>query len=712
MIATVLSVWITALAYATLAIGAVALSERAGWLRNTVIAETVWRIALWSGLLIAAASMLRTPLSDAWSWSLTAASASSQHVASSPNETPRMISPATAARSAPIAGAANTAQIPSNALPRPLATALLALFLLAASVAAVRLLHAGWAQRSLLRRAAHEGRPARALWLAHRRDIAPARDDLRLREIDFLGSPLAIGYRDVLLPRWCADLGADEQRALLAHECAHLERRDPLWRWLDAIAVMLLAGHPLARRAERRLHELSEWACDQEAARRTGQPQALALCLAECLQHLLPAPPAFAVAMAEPAHGVVVRVQRLLEEQPMATTPALAHFRRALIGLAIAAALAVPAIAISVNAGKRHGSSIEISTSDGIFGGSSVKATVSEPGRKLKVVSAGTAVFADDESRIIGFTGDGEFEIIDTQGGVTRELRVAGKDTTLKLRYRVDGSEHAFDAAGQQWLAATLPDMFRRTGIDAEARAERILERGGVDALFTEIALIPGDYARATYIGALFTLAKLDDTTAIRALQAAASIDSDFERAELLIAASAQIAVDEARVPAWQAAVAEIDSDFEKRRVLEALLDQGPASAQSMQLALAMAATISSDFETCSLLQHALSKPARYPGLHRDYLKAVNVIGSDFERREALLALITAAEVDATLSIGVLEAASTIGSDFEVKEVLTALAAVMPNDAEVLASYRAVARRLDSHERGQVEQALDRFTEV
>lgn len=744
MIASLLSLWVTALVYATVVMTAAALAERAGWLRNTLIAETAWRIALWSGLLIAAASVLRAPVLDAWSWAQAQPVASSSIVPSSTRQVPATAPPSTQAppspRNSPITDTA------TKALPQSLAVLLLALLISATGVVLTGLLRAAWAQRKLLGRAEREGRPARAIWLAHRRDIAPSRDDLRLREIAFLGSPLAIGRRDVLLPEWCAELGADEQRALLAHECAHLERRDPLWRWLDAIAVLLLAGHPLARHAERRLHELSEWACDHESARRTGKPRALAQCLAECLEHLLPAPPAFAVAMAEPAHGVVVRVQRLLEDQPMATTPALAHFRRALIGMAIAAAFAVPAIAITVGAGKRHSNSIEISIADGLFGGNHMKANFTEPGRTLKIASEGTVQFSDDESRITGFVGKGEFEIVDTQAGLQRELRVAGSGTNIKLRYRVDGSEQAFDATGQQWLASTLPDMFRRTGMDAEARAARIHARGGVDALMTEIALIPSDYARATYISALFTLTKLDDAqltraielasaiesdyelrrtlstaiasghledaAAVRVLQAAASIDSDFERAELLIAASTQIAVDETRLSAWQAAVSEIDSDFEKRRVLEGLLDRAPTSPQSMQLALSMAATIGSDFETRSLLQHALSTSADYPDLHRDYLKAVDVIDSDFERREALLTLIGDAEMDAATAIAILDAASAIGSDFEVKEVLTALAAVMPYDTEVLANFRAVARRLGSHERGEVEQALDRFAEV
>jgi beta-lactamase regulating signal transducer with metallopeptidase domain len=750
MIETALGFWITALVYTTAAVVVVTLLDRLGWLRDTGIAETAWRLALWLGLLIATAGVVRAPLVDAWSFALTptvilgAPSDTRVPLPVVPNATPSV--PETRRAIATSSDEPAVASISLDGLPETAAQLVLALLGAFAATALFGLLRAWLAQQGLLRRADCEGRPAGAEWLAHRQALAPHRAYIRLREVRFLGSPIAVGQRDVLLPSWCGDLSADEQRALLAHELAHLERRDPLWRWLDAIAVALLAAHPLARHAERRLHELSEWACDAEAARRTGTPVALAQCLAECLEHLLPRTPALAVAMAEPAHGVLARVQRLLEERTMTTTPALAHFRRALIGIAIAAALAVPAIAITVEAGKRHGNSIEIRNGNGLFGATTMSASFNEPGRTLKIESEGTPQFSEDESRVIGFSGDGMFEISDTHNGVTRELRVAGTNSVVKTRYRVDGVDAAMDATAQQWLAATLPEMFRRTGLDAEARAARIHTGGGVDALLDEIAQIPADYSRATYLGMLFKLAKLDDVQLTRAIDLATAIESDhelgralslalangtleeaaaaavlaaakrigsdFERAELLIAASAQVAMNITRAPAWRSAVEDIGSDYEKRRVLTALIDAAPDNPETVSLAIAMAATIGSDFEARSLLQHALAG-GPVPAVSRaEYIAAVDTIGSDYERRQALTFLIREGEVDSALALDVLTAAAEIGSDHETMELLAALAQVMPNDTRVIDAYRALARRLSTHARGQAEQALDRFAEV
>ena len=42
--------------------------------------------------------------------------------------------------------------------------------------------------------------------------------------------------------------------------------------------------------------------------------------------------------------------------------------------------------------------------------------------------------------------------------------------------------------------------------------------------------------------------------------------------------------------------------------------------------------------------------------------------------------------------------------------MLVALAKVMPDDADLIARYRGVARHLSDYERGEAERALDRFT--
>ena len=77
----------------------------------------------------------------------------------------------------------------------------------------------------------------------------------------------------VLVPSWIqADLTRDETRAILAHELAHVRRRDHLVRWLEWLACSVFWWNPVAWLARRRLRLAEEACCDRLALDATGSP--------------------------------------------------------------------------------------------------------------------------------------------------------------------------------------------------------------------------------------------------------------------------------------------------------------------------------------------------------------------------------------------------------------------------------------------------------
>lgn len=90
-----------------------------------------------------------------------------------------------------------------------------------------------------------------------------------VREVDANLSPFlwAFGPRPtVVLPtRMMAALGAMEREAVLAHELAHLARRDHLVRWLELVVLTVHWWNPIARWTCRRLTEVEELCCDARA---------------------------------------------------------------------------------------------------------------------------------------------------------------------------------------------------------------------------------------------------------------------------------------------------------------------------------------------------------------------------------------------------------------------------------------------------------------
>jgi beta-lactamase regulating signal transducer with metallopeptidase domain len=114
---------------------------------------------------------------------------------------------------------------------------------------------------------------------------------------------------DGLLPR----LSKDQRNALLAHEAAHLERRDPHWiaaaEWIAALS----AFQPLARCVVAALRRDAEFVCDDAAVRRTGDAGALARALAVLAEAFDPAVRPHRAAVASNGSPLVQRVERLVE---------------------------------------------------------------------------------------------------------------------------------------------------------------------------------------------------------------------------------------------------------------------------------------------------------------------------------------------------------------------------------------------------------------
>ena len=109
-----------------------------------------------------------------------------------------------------------------------------------------------------------------------------------------LRAPVALGLRAAEVcvpPRALFQLDDEQQDALLAHELAHLARRDPVWLPITQLLVACFFFQPLNWLARRRLRELSELLCDEWAIARTGRPLSLAGCLAEVAGWSLGGPP-------------------------------------------------------------------------------------------------------------------------------------------------------------------------------------------------------------------------------------------------------------------------------------------------------------------------------------------------------------------------------------------------------------------------------------
>jgi Zn-dependent protease with chaperone function len=90
-----------------------------------------------------------------------------------------------------------------------------------------------------------------------------------------VATPVTIGILSpsVVLPSTWRDWSGDKLAAVLAHENAHILRRDSLVALVASVNRALFWFHPLAWWLERTLAVAAEHACDETAARQLGQPR-------------------------------------------------------------------------------------------------------------------------------------------------------------------------------------------------------------------------------------------------------------------------------------------------------------------------------------------------------------------------------------------------------------------------------------------------------
>lgn len=128
-------------------------------------------------------------------------------------------------------------------------------------------------------------------------------------------TPIALGRAEVCVPdRFVDGLDVNQQRAALAHEIAHLKRRDPIWQLAAGLMESVFFFQPLHRLARLRLRETAEHLCDDWAVRQIGSSLDLARCLADVASWIGGVPvPERTLAMAEGGSPLLRRIERLVE---------------------------------------------------------------------------------------------------------------------------------------------------------------------------------------------------------------------------------------------------------------------------------------------------------------------------------------------------------------------------------------------------------------
>lgn len=143
--------------------------------------------------------------------------------------------------------------------------------------------------------------------------IAGVRRPVRLTWSPDIATPVAFRSEICLPKRALAELSREHLQGILAHEVAHIARKDPFWMATGLLLSRVFFFQPLNGLARRRMRVIAEYLCDDWAVTHIGTKLSLAECLAEVATWITHSR-RFALfpTMAEDGSHLVRRVERIL----------------------------------------------------------------------------------------------------------------------------------------------------------------------------------------------------------------------------------------------------------------------------------------------------------------------------------------------------------------------------------------------------------------
>lgn len=137
----------------------------------------------------------------------------------------------------------------------------------------------------------------------------------RISASPFLDSPIVIRGSEICLPTKALQaMNRDQLEAMIAHEWAHIVRRDHYWALFSSLLNTLFFFQPLHQFAKKEIERTNELLCDEQAAKVTGNALALAECLVAVASWIKPQPrkPLLVAGMALRKSELSSRITQLL----------------------------------------------------------------------------------------------------------------------------------------------------------------------------------------------------------------------------------------------------------------------------------------------------------------------------------------------------------------------------------------------------------------
>jgi hypothetical protein len=320
-------------------------------------------------------------------------------------------------------------------------------------------------------------------------------------------------------------------------------------------------------------------------------------------------------------------------------------------------------------------------------GDSHVHITTRNGWMSVSITIDGTIEFTDDDSDVKSLSPNGRFRLED--GGLLSkrayEVRADGAGN-LTRTYSVGWSTKPMDDEGRAWLAGTLPQVIRDSGIGAGPRVARILRQGGPQGVLTEIGRIHSDGSKRVYLEQLFSQATLKPAELKDAARLIRSISSDGDKAHVIVTVDANYFAADLRSYLFDAAES-IHSDGDKSKVLSDMVRKDGGSLETLGSVARAARHISSDGDKAEVLIEMAAPYRPGDGVDMAYFDAANSISSDGDHARVLSKMLASHGDDHNTLTRTLISAQRISSDGDKARVLKEAVALYSEDAPVRKAF-------------------------
>ncbi len=547
-------------------------------------------------------------------------------------------------------------------------------------------------------------------------------EQVDIRHVPFLtrsgdiNSPVCLPRREICLPDWAfEDMDRKALDSLIAHELAHMLRRDPVMMIVTQTLSRIFFFQPLFVLARKRLEDNAELAADQWAATNLSTAKAVASALYTCAKKITEKRQIqWGLAMAGDQSILKQRVERLLKADASAFTAGGRLQRGGIAAALLVAVVSLPSVefATAMTAGQpeerpriaaEHPHDVDVDTDE-------IQETVE---RAIKAAQVDIERAVETATRVQAQTakarakarearrkareklkskrknmGNSYSLVTDDDGWRSGNMQIVDKGIAIKVSY--DGD---FGLADDERSIQSLEEDGRlniRTEKDDERRRYRLENDGdGLEATYW----VNGDKQSFDMAGEKW----LADTLQILLKNSAIDMDGRVERAlkkggvknalkkmgELESGYATRMfafhLVDQAKLKSGDVKnlmknLTSVESDYEVRLTVGKLLEEGLITKDTLSAALDLSKKVESDYELRLMLTPMIEEFALDDKNMAKVLDRATTMESDYELRLLLATALDDNRLSKANQKRLINAMSSIESDYELRLVITQFA--------------------------------------